>query len=60
MTPSPEAAYASFVIATIIPITTNTTIAICVQIQSGDTTTDSVLGRAGRVLAPVRESETIV
>jgi hypothetical protein len=28
--------YASFTIATIIPITTNTTIAICIQIQVGD------------------------
>jgi hypothetical protein len=31
------------VIAMIIPITTNTTIAICIQIQVGDTT-DSLLG----------------
>jgi hypothetical protein len=30
--------------AMIIPITTNTTIAICIQIQVGDTT-DSLLGR---------------
>jgi hypothetical protein len=29
-------AQASLVIATIIPITTNTTIAICIQIQVGD------------------------
>jgi hypothetical protein len=28
--------YASFTIATTIPITTNTTIAICIQIQVGD------------------------
>jgi hypothetical protein len=28
--------YASFVIATTIPITTNTTIAICIQIHVGD------------------------
>jgi polysaccharide biosynthesis protein PslG len=33
---------ASFVIATIIPITTNTTIAICVQIQVGDMAEDSL------------------
>jgi hypothetical protein len=31
-----ERAHASFVTATIIPITTNTTIAICIQIQVGD------------------------
>jgi hypothetical protein len=31
--------YASFVIAMIMPITTNTTIAICIQIQVGDTLT---------------------
>jgi len=35
--------YASLVIAMIIPITTNTTIAICIQIQVGDTA-DSLLG----------------
>jgi hypothetical protein len=29
-------AQASFVIATIIPISTNTTIATCIQIQNGD------------------------
>jgi hypothetical protein len=34
---TPERAQASFVIATIIPISTNATIAICVQIQVGDT-----------------------
>jgi hypothetical protein len=28
--------YTSFVMAMIIPITTNTTIAICIQIQAGD------------------------
>jgi hypothetical protein len=32
------------VIATIIPITTNTTIAICIQIQVGDIACDSVSG----------------
>jgi hypothetical protein len=32
----PRCAHTSFVIAMIIPITTNTTIAICVQIQVGD------------------------
>jgi hypothetical protein len=35
------------VIATIIPITTNTTIAICVQIQKGDMARDRVSGRLG-------------
>jgi hypothetical protein len=34
--PSGPRAQASFVIAMIIPITTNTTIATCVQIQNGD------------------------
>jgi hypothetical protein len=43
MTPSPEAAYASFVIATIIPINTNTTIATCIHIQVGDMSIDSLL-----------------
>jgi hypothetical protein len=33
---SERRAQASFVIAMIIPITTNTTIATCVQIQNGD------------------------
>jgi hypothetical protein len=32
----PWAIYANLVIAMIIPITTNTTIAICIQIQVGD------------------------
>jgi hypothetical protein len=31
-----QSAYASFVIATTIPIRTNATIAICIQIQVGD------------------------
>jgi len=35
-------AQASFVIATIMPINTNTTIAIWVQIQKGDIATDSL------------------
>ena len=35
-------AQASFVIATIMPITTNTTIAICIQIQVGDIASDSL------------------
>ena len=34
--------------ATTIPISTNTTIAICVQIQKGDIASNSVLGRMGR------------
>ncbi len=38
-------AYASFVMATIIPISTNTTIAICIQIQVGDIAIGSVLLR---------------
>jgi hypothetical protein len=33
---TPMDAQASLVMATIIPITTNTTIATCVQIQNGD------------------------
>ncbi len=37
--------------ATIIPITTNTTIAIWVQIQNGDMASDSVAGARGRVVA---------
>jgi hypothetical protein len=53
-------AQTSFVIATIIPISTNTMIAICVQIQNGDMETGSLLGRVGRVLAPVRAPATIV
>jgi hypothetical protein len=36
-------AHASFTIATIIPITTNTTIAACVQIQVGDIADNSIL-----------------
>lgn len=32
----PRRAYASFVIATTMPITTKTTIAICIQIHVGD------------------------
>jgi hypothetical protein len=48
--PAHGQAQASFVIATIIPIATNTTIAICVQIQNGDTVGDSVLGRLGESL----------
>jgi hypothetical protein len=40
---APKPAQANFVIATIIPITTNTTIAICIQIQLGDIAMDSVL-----------------
>lgn len=31
-----QSAYASFVIATIMPISTNTTIATCIQIHVGD------------------------
>jgi hypothetical protein len=38
-------AQASFVIATTIPISTNTTMAICIQIQVGDIPADSLLGR---------------
>ncbi len=38
----------------IIPISTNTTIATCVQIQNGDTTKDRLPGRAGTRTAPVR------
>jgi hypothetical protein len=53
-------AQASFVIATIMPISTNTTIAICIQIQVGDMARDSVAGRVGRVLAPVWAPVTIV
>jgi hypothetical protein len=34
---------ASFVMATTIPMSTNTTIAICVQIQNGDIPENSVL-----------------
>ncbi|HEX3911679.1 MAG TPA: hypothetical protein VHW67_13370 [Solirubrobacteraceae bacterium] len=37
-------------IATIIPITTNTTIAICIQIQVGDIALISVSGHSGAVL----------
>jgi hypothetical protein len=33
-----KAAQASFVMATIMPMSTNTTIAICIQIQVGDMT----------------------
>jgi hypothetical protein len=40
-----RAAQASLVIATTIPINTNTTIAICIQIQVGDMAGDSVLAR---------------
>ena len=40
-------------IATIIPITTNTTIAICIQIQNGDMARDSVPGRLGEACAGV-------
>ncbi len=43
---APRTAQASFVIAMTMPITTNTTIAICIQIQVGDMPPDSVL-RAG-------------
>jgi hypothetical protein len=35
------------VIAMTMPISTNTTIAICIQIQVGDMTADSVLGDTG-------------
>jgi hypothetical protein len=48
------------VIATIIPITTNTTIAICIQIQNGDMATDSVPRRVGQVLAPAQAPTAIV
>ncbi len=41
--PARVTVYTSLVIAMIIPITTNTTIAICIQIQVGDTT-DSLPG----------------
>jgi hypothetical protein len=44
----------------IMPISTNTTIAICVQIQNGDMATGSLLGWVERVLAPVRAPATIV
>jgi hypothetical protein len=45
--PSPRGGlYASFVIAMIIPINTNTAIAICVQIQVGDMARDSLLPRS--------------
>jgi hypothetical protein len=42
--------HASFVIATIIPIATNTTIAIWVQIQNGDMAGDRLPGRLGESL----------
>jgi hypothetical protein len=46
--------------ATIIPITTNTTIASCVQIQNGDIARDSVLGRLAENLHPLRAPASIV
>jgi hypothetical protein len=46
--------------ATIIPITTNTTIAICVQIQNGDIGPDRVLGRLAENLHPVGAPASIV
>lgn len=46
-------------IATIIPITTNTTIAICVQIQVGDMAKDS-LAREVLQPSPVAPRTTIV
>ena len=49
---APEYAHASFVIATIIPISTNTTIATCVQIQNGDMTTRQPTSTAGPLPPP--------
>ncbi len=46
--------------ATTIPITTNTTIAICVQIQNGDIALDSVLGRLAENLHPFEAPTSIV
>ena len=44
------AAQASFVIATTIPIRTNTTIAICIQIQVGDMAQKAYFGGGGAAL----------
>jgi hypothetical protein len=44
------AAQTSFVIATTIPIRTNTTIAICIQIQVGDMAQTAYLGGGGPAL----------
>jgi hypothetical protein len=43
-------AQASFVIATTIPISTNTTIAICIQIQVGDMAQTAYPGGSGSAL----------
>jgi hypothetical protein len=48
------------VIATIIPINTNTTIAICIQIQVGDIARDSLLRAVARVPAETGPLATIV
>ena len=45
-------AQASFVIATTMPIRTNTTIAICIQIQVGDMASNRVVARPGECRRP--------
>jgi hypothetical protein len=44
--PARRPAQASFVIATTMPITTNTTIATCIQIQVGDILTHTLAASA--------------
>jgi hypothetical protein len=53
-------AQASFVMAMTIPISTNTTIAACIQIQVGDITRDSLLRELTRVPAKTAPSMAIV
>jgi hypothetical protein len=53
--PSYPRAQASFVIAMIIPITTNTTIATCVQIQNGDIAETAYFDRRDSLLRRLKE-----